>query len=104
MNTSTQSEYDATEAASVMVSFAPQLQRHVPCSDQLVVAGTLQSALNIAFAAAPLMRNYVLDDQGFIRKHVAVFINGQLHRARHDLSVSVPNGTKIHVIQALSGG
>jgi sulfur-carrier protein len=50
------------------------------------------------------MRSYVLDDQGFIRKHVAVFINGQLHRARHDLSVLVPNGTKIHVIQALSGG
>jgi sulfur-carrier protein len=94
----------STEAASVLVNFAPQLQRHVPCADQLVVAGTLKSALDKAFAAAPLMRSYVLDDQGFIRKHVAVFINGQLHRARHDLSVLVPNGTKIHVIQALSGG
>jgi sulfur-carrier protein len=87
-----------------MISFAAQLQRHVPCPDQLVAAGHLKTVLDSAFKVAPRMRGYVLDDQGCIRKHVAVFIDGKLHRQRHDLSVAIPNGTKIHVIQALSGG
>jgi sulfur-carrier protein len=93
-----------TEIALVEVCFAPQLQRHVPCPDQSVPEGSLSTVLEAAFYAAPLMRRYVLDDQGAIRKHVAVFIGDQLHRTRDDLSVFIPKGTKIHIIQALSGG
>ncbi len=74
------------------------------CPEQLVCAGSLARVLTDAFAAAPAMRHYVLDDQGHIRKHVAVFINGVLHHQRSDLQVNIQNGSKIHVIQALSGG
>jgi sulfur-carrier protein len=104
LNTHEKTKLPASEAELVTVSFAAQLQRHVQCPDQMVASGTLQSIFDESFIAAPTMRSYVLDDQGFIRKHVAVFVDGQLHRARHDLSVSIPKGSKIHIIQALSGG
>lgn len=86
------------------VTFAPHLQRHVPCPPQRVVGETLQDALAAAFAAAPALQGYVLDDQGHIRKHVAVFIDGRLWPRRDDLSVPLANETRIDVIQALSGG
>ena len=57
------------------VEFAPALTRHVACQPQRVTATTLRQALESAFDAAPAMRAYVLDEQGAVRKHVAVFVN-----------------------------
>lgn len=88
----------------VSVKFAAHLQRHIRCADQLVEAGSLAQVLNRAFYAAPELKHFVLDDQGHIRKHVAVFINGAVHRPRTDLSVVLIAGDQINVIQALSGG
>lgn len=87
-----------------VVTFAPHLQRHVPCPPQTVGGGTLQEALAAAFVAAPALRSYVLDDQGHIRKHVAVFIDGRLWPHRDDLSAPLEDDTRIDVIQSLSGG
>jgi len=86
------------------VTFAPQLQRHVACPAQQVTAATLGEALHAAFRAAPLMQSYVLDEQGDVRKHVAVFINNQLIARRNDLSVPLAADDVVTVIQALSGG
>lgn len=86
------------------VDFAPALTRHVPCPPQEVPAGTLASVLDAAFAAAPALRGYVLDEQGAVRKHVAVFVNGALIRDRGDLRVELAGGDRVHVIQALTGG
>ncbi|MGL4577196.1 MAG: MoaD/ThiS family protein [Burkholderiaceae bacterium] len=88
----------------VTVEFAPALQRHVPCPPQHVAPGALADVLAAAMQAAPGLRHYVLDDQGHVRKHVAVFVGGTLHRQRDDLSLQVADGTRIHVIQALTGG
>ncbi|MGE5339656.1 MAG: MoaD/ThiS family protein [Gemmatimonadota bacterium] len=86
------------------VEFAPQLQRHVPCPPQTVDARSLRGALDIAFAAAPGLRAYVLDDQGAVRKHVAVFINGELLHDRVLLERALAPGDRVYVAQALSGG
>jgi len=86
------------------VAFAPALTRHVPCPPQQVRAGTLAAALDAAFAAAPAMRGYVLDEQGAVRKHVAVFLNGTQIASRSELGIPVGADDRIHVIQALTGG
>jgi sulfur-carrier protein len=86
------------------VIFAPQLQRHVPCPAQYVIATNLLDALVTAFTAAPAMRHYVLDEQSHVRKHVAVFINGTLIRDRVNLAVELSEDDHVDVIQALSGG
>ncbi len=87
-----------------IVSFAPHLQRHVPCPPQTVAANTLGEALQWALAAAPGLAHYVIDDQGHIRKHVAVFINGQMITRRDNLNVKLESKDEVMVIQALSGG
>jgi sulfur-carrier protein len=86
------------------VSFAPHLQRHVPCPTQRVAASTLGEALKAAFVAAPALERYVLDEQGHVRKHVAVFVNHQMITSRRDLGLAVADEDSIVVIQALSGG
>lgn len=86
------------------VEFAPALTRHVPCPPQQVQAGTLREALAKSFEAAPQMRNYVLDEQGAVRKHVAVFVNARMVTDRVRLDVLLESGDKVIVIQALTGG
>ena len=87
-----------------IVEFAPALTRHVPCRRQEVPEGTLAAALAAAFAAAPALRDYVLDEQGAVRKHVAVFVNGDMIPDRSDLARPLAAHDRVHVIQALTGG
>jgi sulfur carrier protein ThiS len=54
--------------------------------------------------AAPDLSHYVFDDQGNIRKHVAVFINRDLLQNRADLTQVLQAGDQVLVVQALTGG
>lgn len=87
-----------------IVSFAPQLQRHVSCPTQRVDAATLGDALRQAFVSAPALERYVLDEQGHVRKHVAVFVNNEMIVSRRNLALPIASEDNIMVIQALSGG
>jgi sulfur-carrier protein len=86
------------------VEFAPALTRHVACAPQRVDAATLRSALDSALACAPALRGYVLDEQGAVRKHVAVFVNARMIASRSDLELPLAPADKVMVIQALTGG
>jgi len=87
-----------------IVEFAPALTRHVPCPPQQVDAATLRSGLEAAWRAAPELRGYVLDEQGSVRKHVAVFINARMIASRSDLDVPLSAHDKVMVVKALTGG
>lgn len=70
-----------------------------------VDATTLRDALEAAFASHPPLRGYVIDEQGSLRHHVAVFIDGQAVRDKSDLSrAELDARSEIYVLQALSGG
>jgi sulfur-carrier protein len=86
------------------VEFAPSLTRHVACPAQRVQAPTLRLALEAAFQAAPALRPYVLDEQGAVRKHVAVFVNAKMIASRSNLELPLAAPDKVMVIQALTGG
>lgn len=92
--------------AKIHIHFAAHLQRHVTIADQTIAASTISEAIARACEAAPAMRHYVLDDQGNVRKHVAVFIDGTLFLPRHDMQRPSPlsDGAKVHIIQCLTGG
>ncbi len=85
-----------------------QLTRHlrnIAPSDPVEVAGaTLGAALDAYFSAVPKARSYVLDDQGRLRRHVAVFVDGELLADKSNLKLPVAQRTEIYVMQALSGG
>ena len=65
---------------------------------------TLGDALAGAFTAAPALKGYVLDEQGCVRRHVAVFVNARMIADRARLDVPLAPDDKVMVIQALTGG
>ncbi len=86
------------------VIFTSNLQRHVNCPETEVAAGTLGEVLSQVFAAQPQARGYVLDEQGHLRKHVVVFVDGQRVRDRERLGEPVRDASEVYVMQALTGG
>jgi sulfur-carrier protein len=86
------------------VTFTANIQRHVTCPDVVVNGGTVREALDAVFAGNPRARSYVLDDQGGLRKHMAIYLDGEIVRDRIRLGVPVTDDSVIHVFQALSGG
>lgn len=49
----------------------------------------------------PGIRFRMVDEQGRLRPHMRVFVNGQ---ALHDLALPLPPGDDVNIVQALSGG
>ena len=74
------------------------------CPETQVAAGTVASALAQVFAAQPQARGYVLDEQGHLRKHVTVFVDGQRVQDRERLTDPVGEASEVYVLQALTGG
>jgi molybdopterin synthase sulfur carrier subunit len=86
------------------VAFTPNIQRHVPCPEAEASGATVGEVLDKVFADNTQARSYVLDDQGALRKHMIIFINGEVIRDRTKLSDPVTPSCRIYVFQALSGG
>jgi len=86
------------------VSFTPNLQRHVESPSETVAGDTVRAVLEAVFAANPRLRGYVLDDQGALRRHMMIFVDGQQIADRDQLSDPVRASSEVYVMQALSGG
>ncbi|BCS31492.2 hypothetical protein TBR22_A06930 [Luteitalea sp. TBR-22] len=80
------------------------MQRHVACGDVRVPASTVRDALDAVFTTTPALRSYLVDEQGALRKHVTVFVDGAPVRDRSRLSDALEPDSDIDVMQALSGG
>lgn len=52
----------------------------------------------------PGLRHYLVNDQGALRRHVNVFVNGELVKDRAALTDALEPGSTVHILQALSGG
>ncbi|HKP24524.1 MAG TPA: MoaD/ThiS family protein [Dongiaceae bacterium] len=87
-----------------IIYLTSHLRRVGPSGPTRVEAATLGAALDAYFATAPMVRSYIVDDQGRLRKHVAVFIDGELLVNKTDLGRGVTPESEIYVMQALSGG
>ena len=64
----------------------------------------MSEALSRVFRGNPGLRSYVLDDQGRLRTHVVIYVDGRPVRDRNALADAVGENAEIHVMQALSGG
>lgn len=86
------------------VEFTANLKRHLAVSTVEVPGGTLRSVLDRVFAGQQGLRGYLLDDQGGLRRHVTVFVDGRRVVDRTGLSDPVGDSSEVYVVQALSGG
>jgi len=86
------------------LTFTANLRRHVDCPTDEVAGGTVAECFASYFERRPAVRTYVLDEQGSVRRHVAVFLDGEQIRDPARQSDPVRAGGEITVMQALSGG
>jgi molybdopterin synthase sulfur carrier subunit len=86
------------------VVFTSALRRFLRVPDTRIAGATVGDALAGVFDANHALRGYVLDDQGALRRHVAVYVNGEPVRDRTGLSDPLACDDEIYVFQALTGG
>lgn len=86
------------------IVFTKNLERHIACPAQTVPGNTVGEVLAAAFAHNPGLRGYILDDQGQLRKHILVAVDGQIIVDRITLRDPVAENAEVYVLQALSGG
>jgi hypothetical protein len=84
--------------------FTQQLARFTSVPQVATSATRLREGLDSAFAANPLLRGYVLDEQGHLRENVVVFIDGRRATDRVSLGDPLQPDSRVYVLQALSGG
>ncbi len=86
------------------VHFTSNLRRHVDCASMEAEGATVRDVLSVVFAAQDRLGHYVLDDQGGLRKHMTILVDGQRIRDLEKLTDAVKPESEIWVMQALSGG
>jgi sulfur-carrier protein len=86
------------------VIFTANIQRHVACPTAAAAGATVREVLDNVFAENPQARAYVLDDQSGLRRHMTIFLDGEMIRDRARLADAVTDTSTIYVFQALSGG
>ena len=86
------------------IVFTPNIQRLVECPETEAAGGSVREVLDNVFASNPQARPYVLDDQGALRRHMTIFVDGRAIHDRARLSDPVTAGSTVYVFQALSGG
>jgi len=69
-----------------------------------VEGATLRAVLDDLSARMPVLERRIRDEQGRLRPHVLVFVDGLMVRAESDMETPVPEGCEVLVAPAVSGG
>ena len=87
------------------IRFTSALKRFFPTLTESEIEGdTVRDVLNNIEKIYPGISNYLMQDDGTLRKHVNIFVQGNLIENRQTLSDKVKHNDELMIIQALSGG
>ena len=86
------------------VHFTSNLRRHVDCPTVECSGRNVGDVLAEVFKVNTRLETYVLDDQGALRKHMRILVDGVAVRDLTGLTDAVQPSSDIWVMQALSGG
>ncbi len=86
------------------IAFTQHLRAVGPTRTEACDGATLAQMLDVLSDRYPRLKDYVLDDQGRLRKHVAIFIDGVMAPRETALAASLAPSSHVYVFQALSGG
>lgn len=87
------------------IRFTHALKRFFPGLQPTQAGGkTLHAILGEMETKYPGIRSYLLDEQGQLRKHVNIFIDGTLIKDKTRLTDPFADNSEIYIMQALSGG
>jgi sulfur-carrier protein len=82
-----------------LVGGVSELEVESPAESQ-----TVAQLLDRAFAEHRVLDGKVRDERGEIRRHVKVFVNGEDATRGEGVGTAVPAGSRVHIINAVSGG
>ena len=81
------------------------LSGHAAGQRRLQVAGTTVGKVLAALGQAhPGVGQRVVDEQGTLRRHVNVFVNGESIRYLHGVETPVADADEVWILPAVSGG
>ncbi len=86
------------------VDFSPNISSQVDVGKSTVKASTIKAALLELFESNPKLKSYLVNDDGTLRKHVAIVVDGVPVKDRANQSDSISEKSEIFIMQALSGG
>lgn len=90
----------SVELTKHLFTFFPQLEGE----DISVEARYASDIIQALEMRAPGIAFYLCDERGSLRPHVNLFIAGERIVDRQKLNDLVPDGCRVHIMQALSGG
>jgi hypothetical protein len=64
------------------IAFTSHLQQHIDCKQQWFDGSSVRLVLEQVLSSNPRWRGCLCDDQGRLRKHVTVFVDGRMIRDR----------------------
>lgn len=88
------------EMTQHLYRFFPQLDNR----ELEVPAGPVINALLVINDIAPGFTDYLLDDNGALRRHVNMSINGKMIIDKATLTDKIPESGTVYIFQALTGG
>ncbi|MEY6433899.1 MoaD/ThiS family protein [Thioalkalicoccus limnaeus] len=88
------------EMTSHLYRFFPQLENHT----LRVPSGSVAEILHAINDQVPGFIDYILDEQGALRRHVNLCINDTVVIDRKNLTDQVQDDGTVFIFQALSGG
>lgn len=87
------------------VKFTSNLKRFYPDLAPLDVQGkTVAEILEEIEARYSGLKDYIVDENGTLRKHVNIFIGNDMVKDRQSLKDELTERDQVYVMQALSGG
>lgn len=87
------------------VRFTPHLRRYFDLPDEhACAADTVAGLLKALDERWPGFAFYITDERGALRQHVALWVDGELVEDRERLTDALTPDSRVHILQALSGG
>lgn len=87
------------------VSYTPHLSRFFPeLRAEVVAAPDVASLVRAIDELHPGLSAYLIEEDGSLRKHVNLFVDGDPLVDRKRLSDTLRPDSNVHILQALSGG
>ncbi|MFK8008971.1 MAG: MoaD/ThiS family protein [Saprospiraceae bacterium] len=87
------------------IKFTSALKRFYPDLNDLEIEGkNINEVLEKIESKHSGIKTYLVDDQGVLRKHINIFIDGELILDRKKMTDTLSNKSEVYIMQALSGG
>ncbi|MEM8524059.1 MAG: MoaD/ThiS family protein [Bacteroidota bacterium] len=87
------------------VNFTTALQRFFPnLKSEKLEGKTVKELLDRLEAKYPTITDYLVNEDGTLRKHINIFVGDKMIKDRRTLSDQVAENEEVLIFQALSGG